>query len=305
MDAIKVIGPRTVEIQGVPLPRLRDDYVLCKVNQVAINPTDWKHIDFAPAPGATSGCDFAGVVEQVGPAVTKNWKKGDRIAAFVHGCNATEIEDGCFAGFAVAKGDLQMKIPDNLNDEQAATLGVGVTTVGQALYQTLGLPLPHSSPCGVLLLVYGGSLAMKSSRLVHLAIFRSSKKLGAGKAFNYKDPACGANIRKYTSDGLRFAFNCISDDNLAKICCEAISSGGGKMCSLNPTTIPRTDVENIRTLAYTANNEEFAMGDSLISAKPDDLEFGKMWVVIPELKATVADKLVQVLGASNELVCPE
>jgi hypothetical protein len=51
------------------------------------------------------GCDFAGVVEEVGPRVKKEWRKGDRIAAFVHGCNAVEPEDGCFAGtgFPIAK----------------------------------------------------------------------------------------------------------------------------------------------------------------------------------------------------------
>ena len=32
------------EIQEVPLPKLRDDYVLVKVNCVALNPTDWYRI---------------------------------------------------------------------------------------------------------------------------------------------------------------------------------------------------------------------------------------------------------------------
>lgn len=57
-----------------------------------------KHIDILGPVGTTVGCDFAGVVEKVGPTVKKDWKKGDRIAAFVHGCNTVELEDGCFAG---------------------------------------------------------------------------------------------------------------------------------------------------------------------------------------------------------------
>lgn len=112
-----------------------------------------------PTPGATVGCDFAGVVEEIGPAVLKEWKKGDRIAGFLHGSNAVQQEDGCFAEYCVAKGDLQMKIPDNLNDQDASTLGVGITTVGQALYQSLGLSVPGQEQAAVSLLINGGSTA--------------------------------------------------------------------------------------------------------------------------------------------------
>ena len=41
MKAIKVVGHGKAEIQEVPLPKLRDDYVLVKVRAVALNPTDW------------------------------------------------------------------------------------------------------------------------------------------------------------------------------------------------------------------------------------------------------------------------
>lgn len=42
MKAIKTKGPGIpAEIQDVPIPALRDDYVLVKVKAVALNPTDW------------------------------------------------------------------------------------------------------------------------------------------------------------------------------------------------------------------------------------------------------------------------
>jgi NADPH:quinone reductase-like Zn-dependent oxidoreductase len=48
-----------------------------------------------------------------------------------------------------------------MSDEDAATLGVGVITCGQALYQSLGLPLPDSdNKYGGYLLIYGGSTGM-------------------------------------------------------------------------------------------------------------------------------------------------
>jgi len=41
MKAIKITGQGQADIKEVPLPKLRDDYVLVKVKDVALNPTDW------------------------------------------------------------------------------------------------------------------------------------------------------------------------------------------------------------------------------------------------------------------------
>lgn len=41
MKAIKVVGIDKAEVQDVPLPKMRDDYILVKVHAVALNPTDW------------------------------------------------------------------------------------------------------------------------------------------------------------------------------------------------------------------------------------------------------------------------
>ena len=62
----------------------------------------------------------------------------------------------------MAKGDIQFKIPDNTTDEDATTLGAGVITCGQALYQSLELPLPGSGKANIPLLIYGGSTATGS-----------------------------------------------------------------------------------------------------------------------------------------------
>lgn len=84
--AIVYVEKGKAAIQEIPVPKLRDEYVLVKVNAVGINPTDWKHIDFArTGPGSIIGCDYAGVVEAVGSKVTKAFKKGDRISGVVHG----------------------------------------------------------------------------------------------------------------------------------------------------------------------------------------------------------------------------
>lgn len=156
--AIVIKAAGDAQIENVPAPKLRDDYITVETKAIALNPTDWKHVDFLADPGARVGCDYAGIVLEVGDKVTKDLKAGDRVAGFCHGANAVHHDDGSFQNIITAKGDVQIKIPDNLSFEEAATLGVGITTVGQGLYQSLKLPLPGQQsdvPVGPLL-IYGG-----------------------------------------------------------------------------------------------------------------------------------------------------
>lgn len=76
------------ELITIPIPRLRDDYILVKTIAVALNPADWQDVLEPFTPGTTRtvmGIDFAGIVVEVGKNVTKNFKKGDRIAGMCHG----------------------------------------------------------------------------------------------------------------------------------------------------------------------------------------------------------------------------
>ena len=271
--------------------------------------------------GCTVGCDYSGTVVQVGSKVTKNFKIGDRVAGFTHGVNAVEKEDGCFAQYAVAKGDVQCKLPDNISDEDASTLGVGVTTVGQGLYQSLGLPLPGSGQkADYPLLVYGGSTATGSLAIQFAVLsgckvvttcsprnFPFVKALGAAEAFDYNDPDCAKKIREFTGDKLTKVFDCISEGESPKISSEAISSKGGEVSYLLNPKHDRTDVENKvsvlspdqvclhvlthlpqATLGYTITGEAFKFfGGMDVPAKPQDFEFGKsFWELATKLLAS-------------------
>lgn len=88
MKAIKILGPRKARVSAkVSKPDLPDDCVMIKTMAVSINPTDWKHIDFISTKGATTGCDYSGVVEELGASVDRNLiKVGDRVAGYTHGC---------------------------------------------------------------------------------------------------------------------------------------------------------------------------------------------------------------------------
>lgn len=145
-----------------PIPQLRPGYVLVDVKAVALNPADWKHIDLGMGdPNCLIGADYAGVVVEVGPGCEKAWKAGDRICGFVHGGNNLQPEDGAFAEKIVAKGDIQIRIPDSMSFAEAATVGVAVITCGQGLYQGLKFDLPNRPAAhGESVLIYGGSSAM-------------------------------------------------------------------------------------------------------------------------------------------------
>jgi NADPH:quinone reductase-like Zn-dependent oxidoreductase len=146
-----------------PFPKSRPGYVLVDVKAVALNPTDWKHIDYINSKDSLSGCDYAGVVAETGTGYSKAWKVGDRICGFVHGGNELQHEDGAFAERIAVKADIQMRIPDYMSFEEASTLGVGVITCGQGLFQQMGLNLPgNPATKGEIVLIYGGSTATGS-----------------------------------------------------------------------------------------------------------------------------------------------
>jgi NADPH:quinone reductase-like Zn-dependent oxidoreductase len=78
--AIVVQEKGHAKIVDAPIPKLRDDYILVEVRAVALSPADWKHIDFMSDPGCWCGMDYAGIVVEVGSAVTKPFKKGGKQA---------------------------------------------------------------------------------------------------------------------------------------------------------------------------------------------------------------------------------
>ena len=300
MKAIIINDNKAKVSSSVNVPRLRPTYLLAKVEAIALNPTDWKHIaGKRAASNCISGCDFAGTVVEVGPEVSKSLKPGDRIAATTHGANASETEDGCFAEYCMAKGDLVMKIPDSLSFEQAATAPLGVSTVGQGLYQkALKLALP-TEPVKTAepVLIYGGSsatgsLAIQYAKLSGYRVLTTCsphntefvKSLGADAVYDYKDSACGEKINADTKDSLKLIWDTISLPASAEICASAMSSNpdGARYGSIIPVKFPREGVECTMTLMYTIFNEAFVKGGNEAPAMQEDFEFAKKFFALTE-----------------------
>ncbi|KAI8301922.1 hypothetical protein K4K61_008384 [Colletotrichum sp. SAR11_59] len=318
-QAVKTIEAGVAKVVDAPVPKLpADDYILVKTTAVAINPTDWKHVDLADKAGCVGiwvGCDYAGIVEEVGSGVTKDFKKGDRICGPVNGSNALREIDGAFAKYIAVKGDLQIKTPDNITDEEAATLGIAVTTVGQGLYQTLKLPLP-SSPAKEpkTILIYGGSTAMGISGIQYAKLsgynvittasphnFDYLKELGASAVFDYKSPTVSEDIRKHTGDALTLAWDCQSTDESAAIVARALSfSKPSLVGTLLPVDKKKVQEVNLNadvqmSLYYTVFGEEFGYFGKR-DAVPENYEFGKrFWELSRELLAEGKLKPIRVI----------
>lgn len=158
---------------------------------------------------------------------------------------------GAFREFLLADADLTIHIPESLPLEGASTLGMGVSTAAQALYQILQLPLPGdaTSTSSGSILIYGGSTATGSlaiqlaklqvefdsmSQSELLIIARSGlrvittcsqrnvpwmRSLGADEIVDYNDPAAIDIIRsKLRSDGLSMIMDCVAQDKTADFC---------------------------------------------------------------------------------------
>lgn len=160
MKAVKILGPGEAKVV-TDAPKSSNppsDHVLVKVIAVALNPSDWKHLRFGDP--STCGIDFAGVIDELGPAVTSRFQRGDRVFGMVHGSNKSSPENGAFSEYVLAREGLLMHIPEGKDFEEAAAGGAGLVTVGQGMYQEMGLPWPDQPLQGKQqILIWGGSSA--------------------------------------------------------------------------------------------------------------------------------------------------
>ncbi|PVH93283.1 putative alcohol dehydrogenase [Periconia macrospinosa] len=302
-QAIVVLKPgEGAGVQTVPLPKLREGWVLVDVKAIALNPSDWKKIDYGAADlGSRVGCDYAGVVREVGPQVS-NFKKGDRIGAFVHGADRTNHDNGAFAGVIVAKTAIQFHIPDNISFEEAATLGVALVTVGQSLYKTLQLPLPTApaeKPFPIL--IYAASTAVgmygiqfaKASGLKVIATcsphnFEKIRALGADVVFDYSSPSCAADIKAYTNNQLRYSWDCMATGG--DICAKAMSDQEKSYyTTINSLTMksmiamrkgnPKMQAPQ-STMGYDAFGDPYMFLGKTVPAKPDEMQYATKFIEI-------------------------
>lgn len=162
MRAIQAGRLGEASIVTVPDPDVRPGIILVRPHYVGNNPCDYATLDlpYLHTQGQIMGCDFAGVVEAVGPGVETSLLPGDKVCGAMAAGAAPDLTRGCFADMTPAYADFCFPIPKSITEPQAATLGVSLLTIGATLYDDLGLPLPDKNPnfgLGMPFFIYGGS----------------------------------------------------------------------------------------------------------------------------------------------------
>ena len=220
--------------------------------------------------------------------------------------NGAKAIDGSFAKYITVKGDLQIHTPDNITDEEAATFGIAIVTVGQGLYQHLKLPLPSEetarNPSGTPIFIYGGSTAMGVTGLQYAKLsgytvittasprnFDYVRSLGADHVLDYNSPTLVEDVRALTGDKLRHAWDCISTEESTVLCAKVLSTTEPD-CKIRTLLPPATEAAtaanpNVTDLDLTVYYKVFGEPFKLFELYEADLEyyeFGKSFWELSE-----------------------
>jgi len=297
MKAVVVTEDHWIKVEEVEVPKLQRGEVLVKVHVSGLNPTDWKHVKYLSKAGVISGCDYSGVVVEVGPEV-EEIKTGDRLAGMVYGGSSERL--GSFAEYAVADPTIAFKLADSVSYQQGATLGIPLNTAAQALYHRLQIAQPDArTDEGKSILIWSGATAVgfyaiQLAKLSGLTVYTTAspsnhellKSLGADHIFDYKDPEVSKKIREASNDSISFGLDCISETDTQKAAAESFGKQGGTLVTLLFSKAEvRSDVKILPTLLYTALGKDVHLGSIHLPPSQEDYAFQKRWV-------RVADRLL-------------
>ncbi|EED16639.1 zinc binding dehydrogenase, putative [Talaromyces stipitatus ATCC 10500] len=280
--------PLTVSESVPTFQQPSDQYVLVRVLAVALNPTDFKMVQYFPIADNLAGCDFCGVVEACGNEETsQQFPPGTRVCGAVFPYNPQARQSGSFAQWVIADSGLLLKVPDGWNDLDAAAVGgVGWGTAVLAFYDPDALALTgrptKKSDEKEPVLVYGAGTAsgtmacqlLNLSGYAPIAIASSASadmamKYGAIGTADYTSPSCADAIKKLAGGApIRHVLDCIASAESAAMCFSLIARTGGRYAcleGLNPAWKTRRTVKVKEVMGFEGLGIKIDLGPTSYS----------------------------------------
>ena len=228
-----------------PMPKLTPRGVIIRNHAVAINPVDWKMRDSGfrmPALPTVLGSDVAGIVQAVGPDVTR-FKPGDRVAGFASILATGDADNGALQTYTRCEEYLVVGIPGRMGFQEAALLPMAIVTSGFAIFWHIGVPrrVPATpkQPLvdGASMLIWGGASSMGSAAIqiahkVGYTVYATAstkhhaylRELGADHLFDYREPGIVETISTLSNKDspLAAVYDAIGTDESLPPCAEIL-----------------------------------------------------------------------------------
>ncbi|KLP09769.1 MIS1-C1-tetrahydrofolate synthase precursor, mitochondrial [Fusarium fujikuroi] len=233
--------------------------------------------------GAILGCDFVGVVEEIGPNVTRI-AKGTVIAGLIWGGEIKGL--GGYSQYTIADERICFPVPQQLSPEAASTVPLASCTALLGLLSKGCLAIDTSGDEKPAVLIWGGSssvglYAIQIARFNGLQVITTCspkhhdlvKLYGAAEAFDYRDPQVVERIRQ-AAPGLRYVFDTIGNTTSSNTASLAISHQDGVLCTVRPgkanteEVAPGVKITNV--LVWTAFMKEHRYGEFHWPASRED-----------------------------------
>lgn len=316
--AIIVQKDGSVALREIAVPKPGPDDILVKVVAAAQNPTDWKSAYYGKRAEAVSGCDFSGIVEEIGSNVPQGLRSvGERVAGMVQG--GTHRHHGAFAEYLVTSADFVVRVPDAWSFEDAAQLGVAPLTALRVLYDVLKLPEPlggaSASRVPIPVLISGGATsvglyAIQFAKLSGLYVVATAsqrnfdlvRSLGADAVVDYADPAAAARQIREAAPNLEHAVDCVGEDASHAIVAASLN-GKGTIAQITLHPIPAEGVRTLSSIIFDVIGKDHDL-PLPFTASPELTETGRKLVrlledIVAKTNLRPNPALIQPLGLAS------